>query len=329
MSEQPIHVLLATYDGARHLDAQLRSLLGQREEQWVCLARDDGSRDGTQALLAAAARADARIRIVEDGLGRLGPTASFSRLMTLARDAGAEAFALCDQDDVWAPDKLVRQRVALDRMAAQAGASVPALVYSDLRWVAADGRELADSHFTRAGLAPARTGVGHWLLAMNAIPGCVMAGNRALLELAAPVPPGVAHHDWWLALVAAACGEVVAIPEALVDYRQHGANAIGARSLGARVSDAVRMPADTLATGRTTYWQGAALARALEERAAGRMHPSWRSACRHALDGLAASARWRRVASVVRGPVRRVGAFRNALMLAAAALPPPSGSLLE
>lgn len=37
-------------------------------------------------------------------------------------------------------------------------------------------------------------------------------------------------HDWWLALVAAAFGEVVELPESTVLYRQHGGNAAGARS---------------------------------------------------------------------------------------------------
>ena len=36
-------------------------------------------------------------------------------------------------------------------------------------------------------------------------------------------------HDWWLALCAAAMGEVLYLPEATVLYRQHGLNAPGSR----------------------------------------------------------------------------------------------------
>jgi hypothetical protein len=51
-----------------------------------------------------------------------------------------------------------------------------------------------------------------------------------LLELALPVPPQAIMHDWWLALHAAYFGRLRATPERWVRYRQHGANAIGARS---------------------------------------------------------------------------------------------------
>jgi hypothetical protein len=36
-------------------------------------------------------------------------------------------------------------------------------------------------------------------------------------------------HDWWLALVAAAFGEIGCIYKATMLYRQHGANAVGAK----------------------------------------------------------------------------------------------------
>ena len=36
-------------------------------------------------------------------------------------------------------------------------------------------------------------------------------------------------HDWWLGLVASICGKIIAEPAALVDYRQHGTNTLGAK----------------------------------------------------------------------------------------------------
>jgi len=37
-------------------------------------------------------------------------------------------------------------------------------------------------------------------------------------------------HDWWLALVAASCGEVKTLGEATIEYRQHSKNAVGVAS---------------------------------------------------------------------------------------------------
>ena len=55
--------------------------------------------------------------------------------------------------------------------------------------------------------------------------------NQALLALATPVPAVIRHHDHWIALCAAACGMIESDTAALVQYRQHGANAIGGRKL--------------------------------------------------------------------------------------------------
>ena len=51
--------------------------------------------------------------------------------------------------------------------------------------------------------------------------------RSSLLEQALPVPDGWIH-DEWLALVAATQGGVVFHPRALIRYRQHGTNEIGA-----------------------------------------------------------------------------------------------------
>ena len=36
-------------------------------------------------------------------------------------------------------------------------------------------------------------------------------------------------QEWWLCLVAAACGAIAFVPEQVVEYRQHQNNALGAR----------------------------------------------------------------------------------------------------
>jgi hypothetical protein len=68
-----------------------------------------------------------------------------------------------------------------------------------------------------------------YLLTRNFVTGCSAAFNRRLLTQALPMPlKGIAMHDWWLASVAAITGEIHYIPRALVKYRQHGGNTIGA-----------------------------------------------------------------------------------------------------
>lgn len=321
---QPVHILLASYEGARFLPNQLASIVRQTDPNWRLLARDDGSHDETLALLREAAAADPRIRVLEDAAGRLGSSGNFFRLMQAAQDEGAAYFALCDQDDVWHPDKLATLRAMLLQAEAADGASGarPCLVYSDLRWIDSTGSEIAGSHFGAS--CGAMPDADHrWLMAMNLIPGCAMLGNRALLERAL-MRTNVAHHDWWLALVAAATGELERVDRALVDYRLHDANAIGARSLLARCIGLLHSPFAQLARGHQVHWAAVANARALlSVTTPDRLNAGWSADLSAVAAGLGSSDRLIRLRSALLGPARRVGVARRILALAAAFQRPP------
>lgn len=320
MTESPIWILLATYDGERFLRRQLASLFAQTDRNWRLLVRDDGSSDRTPALLGAAAAADARVRVMDDDGGRLGSSGNFFRLMHAALAEGADYFAFCDQDDIWQPDKLATLRAAL-----RAGerAAAPCLVYSDLSWIDARGDEIARSHF-RASCGGMPEQDHCWLMAMNLIPGCAMLGNRALLECALR-RTDLAHHDWWVALVAAAMGELVRVERPLLAYRLHGGNAIGARSLLARCIGFVLRPLDQLARGYEVHWVAVGNAHALLAAAgACPLNPGWRAGLEAVVAELGSPRRARRVRAVLAGPARRVGSARRLLAVVAALKHPPS-----
>ena len=60
-----VEILLAAYNGERFLREQLDSLLAQTWEQWHLTVSDDGSTDGTSAILDEyAARYPDRVRRV-------------------------------------------------------------------------------------------------------------------------------------------------------------------------------------------------------------------------------------------------------------------------
>ena len=56
--------------------------------------------------------------------------------------------------------------------------------------------------------------------------------NHALWNLAARTVDAdqVLMHDWWFALIAAACGKIGFVPHATIQYRQHGDNSVGAKN---------------------------------------------------------------------------------------------------
>lgn len=92
-----ISVVIAAYDAAATLPAQLAALDAQRAGvEWEVLVCDNGSTDGTVDLVRRTQERMPRLRLV-DASGRRGPGA--------ARNAGARAaasplLAFCDADDV-------------------------------------------------------------------------------------------------------------------------------------------------------------------------------------------------------------------------------------
>ncbi|HEX5386101.1 MAG TPA: glycosyltransferase family 2 protein [Gemmatimonadales bacterium] len=310
-------ILLSTYNGAAFLRPQLDSLVAQTEPDWVLLVRDDGSRDGTPSLLAEAAAADSRVRVVTDHVpGNVGPAGSFGVLLERGVALGGRRFLLADQDDVWHRDKVARQLAALAGAERELGSETPILVHSDLRVVDAELRPRHPSFLRYQGLRQPSADPLRTLLAQNFVTACAAAFNRPLALLAAPFPESAVMHDWWIALCAAAAGELRFEPDALVDYRQHGRNTVGAPGqwgLAVRAaSDAVNWWSARLAIFRGGIRQAAALEARLTERGSGRADA--RALVREyarAFDG--PRGRLRRLATVAGLGVRPEGMSRRAL----------------
>lgn len=227
-----IIVLMPVYNGERFLGEQIDSILGQSHKNLQLILRDDGSTDASPAILQkyASAHPD-QVQILQDDKGNLGAMGSFSELMqwVLKQPAGgSEVYvALADQDDTWHPEKLQQCLQAMIK-AENEQPQVPMLVHSDLKVVDATGCEISASLMQYQGLDPSRTKFAAQLIS-NTVTGCTSLANMALLKKALPVPPEAVMHDWWLSLVASAFGRLIFLPTALVDYRQHGRNTLGAR----------------------------------------------------------------------------------------------------
>jgi glycosyltransferase involved in cell wall biosynthesis len=231
-----VAILLSTYNGERFLEQQLDSLLAQSHDNFIIVLRDDCSTDSTPSILQRYSDAHPQLfhKIKDDGCNR-GPSGSFSLLCEyLLSESSALGFngdnivaCFCDQDDVWAPNKIELSVAAL--LAAEAGdKSKPVLVHTDLRVVDASLQPIAPSFVSYQGLEIERHAFAH-LAVSNLVTGCTACFNGALLRVALPVPKRAIMHDWWLAMVAAGFGKLVFLEETPIAYRQHGSNAVGAK----------------------------------------------------------------------------------------------------
>ena len=114
-------MLLACYNGEKYLPPLLASLSAQGEKDFRVLMQDDGSRDGTLALLKSQAEADSRFLLTADASpARLrGAIGNFWSLLGQSR---GDYTALCDQDDALArPDRLRAGLAAMGEAEASLG----------------------------------------------------------------------------------------------------------------------------------------------------------------------------------------------------------------
>lgn len=228
--EMQVVVVMATYNGERYIEEQIRSLQKQTYGNWKLLVRDDGSTDGTVAAVQQLASADARIRLVQDDSGNQGAIGNFSLLMESALAVDADYVLCSDQDDVWLPNKIETLLSGIYLMEQKYGAATPLLVHGDLVVVDEQLHTIAESFVRYAWLNASHPSLGN-LLYRNQVTGCATLFNRSLLQLAIPIPEQAMMHDWWLALLAAAAGKVGYVPKQLLLYRQHGRNTLGAVSV--------------------------------------------------------------------------------------------------
>jgi glycosyltransferase involved in cell wall biosynthesis len=214
-------VLLATYNGAANLQAQLDSYIAQTVPIARLMVSDDGSTDETLAILARFAAAHPGLEVVVMQGPARGAAQNFLHLLR-ALPEGSGPVLFSDQDDVWLPDKLAHGLQVL----AQCPAGRPVLV---------GGRTyVCDSDLGRRRLSAGARRVPSFrhALVQSFAGGNTMILNAAaadLLRAAAREAGRVVMHDWWAyQIVSGAGGEVIFDPAALVLYRQHAGNRIGA-----------------------------------------------------------------------------------------------------
>lgn len=214
-----VDVALATYNGERFLAPFLDSLVGQTHGKIVLVVSDDGSTDRTAKILETY-RDRLKIRFL--GSARHGVVGNFERALA---GCDSDYVVLADQDDIWRADKIERLLTRAIRVEGTTGRDQPVLIFSDLTLVTETLEVIAPSFFD-ATLKSIEARMMVDFALDNHAPGCCTLANRALLDLALPFPD-ITIHDWWINLLAATAGTVDSCAESLVDYRQHGGNAIG------------------------------------------------------------------------------------------------------
>jgi glycosyltransferase involved in cell wall biosynthesis len=217
-----VSVALATYNGARYLRMQLASLASQQALPFELVIVDDGSADSTLEIVEQfAASAPFPVRIFKN-VTRLGYRRNFMRAAELC---SGELISFCDQDDIWAREKLARSSDEFRDHDVL-------LVYHNARLIDANGKQKGLVFpQTQKNATLTHEDVEPWRI----VPGFSQTIRRSLLrysslhaascdmfDLEERMP-----HDQWFLFLASAFGKVSYIADPLAQYRQHNQNTSG------------------------------------------------------------------------------------------------------
>lgn len=223
-----VAIAMATFNPTpRRFRAQLDSIRGQTLSDWHLVISDESTDEDSRTVIQNTVAGDKRISLIHGH--RVGFVGNFERALR-ALNRGSQFFALCDQDDVWYPNKLHTLVRAIER-------SGRSLVYGGMRIIDDEQKTLDASFFSW------RHRHGHTteeLLVANTVTGAACLGQMELLDYALPFPryPGI-FHDMWLALVASRSSGVTYVPRILQDYVQHQNNVLGQSSYADRFTAAM------------------------------------------------------------------------------------------
>ncbi|MEZ5754200.1 MAG: glycosyltransferase family 2 protein [Paracoccaceae bacterium] len=202
-----ISIAMATYNGARFLQAQLDSFSAQTrlpDELVVC---DDGSKDATLEILETfAASAPFAVRVIRNP-ENLGFKRNFEKAISLCE---GDIIFISDQDDVWLSSKLqVVEQVFRDD---------PRVMTTINDMIITDA-ELNHSNKTLLGAIRVSGSNENRLVA-----GCAAAVRRSFLPVVLPIPSEYLGHDGWISDLSVSLGVRKLIDQPLQLYRRHGAN---------------------------------------------------------------------------------------------------------
>jgi len=232
-----VSVLLASYNGEKYIREQLDSILNQTFSDLSIVISDDLSTDGTPAIIREyEEQYPGRVRSLRNSEGSGSAQNNFFRLLKSEAD---DYIMLCDQDDVWLPDKVEVTFREMKKLETEWGEAVPLLVHGDLSVTDKEGGILHKSMAEYQKIAVHDNRFSHYLVENNITGNTVMI-NRALLGFLVDVPKECVMHDWWLGLLASCFGRISYIDRPLVLYRQHGENQMGSKSGKEQYAERIR-----------------------------------------------------------------------------------------
>lgn len=203
-----VSIAVCTYNGESFLSKQLDSLVQQTYRPLEIIVVDDQSTDSTWDLLQEYSRRSDLFSIHQNR-DNLGYVKNFEKVLSLCT---GDYVALCDQDDIWLPNKVSEQVAEIGDFS---------LVYSKPSYI--------DEHDIPVDMPPFKVNRLSGRCPLNLLFHTCVTGHLALIKKevvsqALPFPVSARAHDIWIPLVAAAINGIHASDKILSYYRIHAKN---------------------------------------------------------------------------------------------------------
>lgn len=222
-SSPKVCIVMATYrPNPKFLEEQIQSLIAQDYRNWTCVITDDNSDPDSIELIKYLISKDSRFSLIYN-MTDPGAFYNFENgLKAVPNDA--EFICMCDQDDIWKPNKLSLLLEAMQDPSVS-------LVHTDLLLGDKDGKVFHDSCWQFEGRQMINLNPDS-LIFRNVVTGMASMFRRSVLEFALPFPRGnrpiLYYHDHWIAVCSLiGGGKISCLPVPTAIYRQHGGNLVG------------------------------------------------------------------------------------------------------
>jgi glycosyltransferase involved in cell wall biosynthesis len=219
-----ISVAMATYNGAKHLGEQLASIESQTRLPDEIVITDDMSSDGTWDILVEFKNRSSLDVHLHQNEARLGYGANFMKAASLCT---SDLISFCDQDDIWAADKIERCIAVFDD---------PSILLCHHDAFIMRGEPVEADSIGNEGLErnPVQSNM------MRRLWGCPRGFTqvfRSSLNHFSSLREGTIDHnsashapmahDQWMYFLATSLGATKFLDEKLAYYRQHSENVFG------------------------------------------------------------------------------------------------------
>lgn len=221
---ETVGVIIATYNGEKYVEEQLRSICKQTRKPDFVLVTDGGSNDLTVVKCAAITKEFPGIawKIMTSD-ARLGVKENFLRGI---KNITGDYIFFADQDDIWYPNKIERM---LEKFHSDSRYSV---VISDADIVDATARKTGITQWQSIGFTHRSISNNDVLVSemfrRNICTGMCMAYRNGAFNYESIASDNMLHDEaiGWFGVLK---GRLGVLDEQLAAYRQHGENAVGSK----------------------------------------------------------------------------------------------------